>query len=209
MDGKLVRRFAHLTRIMRKLFSGFAVAAVTLALVVACSGENSPADNCRDFLDLTSDCTTNAGKPVATNPAACDEPSIEEPRTQAQMVCAIQNPEAYCAVLTASLQGSTNAALLRDPAVIKLNACTVAYVAVEPCKAAVLALADCGASVGLAGVDTCTGQVATIAKCIVENKAGACSIYRPVERTQTTLTADEQAYQTCLQTASRPDAGRD
>jgi len=146
---------------MKFSVAALAFIAVPLALVLACGGENSPADNCREFLDLTTDCAEQAGRPLGTNAAACDDPSIEQPRTQAQMVCAIQNAPAYCATLKASLTGEATPELARDPAVIKLNACTVAFTAAEPCKAAILALGDCGAAIGLANTDTCTGQVAT------------------------------------------------
>lgn len=194
---------------MKFSVAALAFVAVPLALVVACGGENSPADNCREFLDLTTDCAEQAGRPLGTNAAACDDPSIEQPRTQAQMVCAIQNAPAYCATLKASLTGAATPELARDPAVIKLNACAVAFTAAEPCKAAILALGDCGAAIGLANTDTCTGQVATLSRCILDHKAGACSLYKPVERTQQTLTPDETAFQACVVKASQPDAGRD
>lgn len=189
---------------------GFASGVLgALGVVVACGGEPSPADNCNDFLDLTADCAAKAGKQLPTNSAACDDPQIAESRTQAQMVCALQNQPAYCATIVAALNGSANAQLATDPAILKLNACIGAYTAAEPCKGAILALADCGAAIALAGGDTCTGQVEVLARCVVENKAGACSLYKPNRAPASGLTADEQAFQTCLQKASQVDAGRD
>ncbi len=181
---------------MKTYLTGFSVIGIVMAVVAACSG-NSPADICRDFLDLTSDCYQKSGRQIATNPAACDDPSVEDPRTQAQMTCSLQYSDMYCR--TIQVGGTAAAAdLTRDPQYIKLNACIVSARMAEPCKAALLALADCGAGIGFPNAETCTGTSAGLAKCILDNKAGACSVYQP-NRTSTTFTAEEQAYQKCVQ----------
>jgi hypothetical protein len=200
---------------MKTYGTGLAAVGIVAAIVVACSG-NSPADNCRDFLDLTNDCYQKSGKqPIATNSAACDDASVEDPRTQAQMTCSLQYSDMYCRIIQV---GGTAAAadLVRDAQYIKLNACIASSVMAEPCKAAVLALADCGAGFGFANADTCTGPSAGLAKCIVDNKAGACSLYQPVPRTSSTLTPEETAFQKCVQDvqiasldAGTKDTGRD
>jgi hypothetical protein len=192
---------------MRILFVSAVVSSVALGLVVACGGEPSPADNCREFLEISETCAQNNGKTLPTNAAACDDPSVADPRTQAQMTCAIEHETAYCATLVAGLSGSANPQLARDPAVLKLNACVASRLAAEPCKAAILAMGECGAAVGFANADTCTGQSAAIANCILQNKAGACSLGNP-GRTGGSLSADELAYQKCV-VAISTDAGRD
>ncbi|MBL9113138.1 MAG: hypothetical protein JNM74_27880 [Myxococcales bacterium] len=192
---------------MRLYFTVPFAFSVALGLVVACGGEPSPADNCREFLDISETCAKNSGRTLPTNSAACDDPSVADPRTQAQMTCAIEHEAAYCATLIAGLSGNANPALARDPAVLKLNACVASRMAAEPCRAAILAMGDCGAAIGLANAETCTGQTAAVANCIVQNKAGACSLGNP-NRTATTFTPDELAYQKCL-VAITTDAGRD
>lgn len=191
-----------------------ALVGIVAAIVAACSG-NSPADNCRDFLDLTNDCYQKSGKqPVGTNSAACDDPSVEEPRMQALMTCSLQYSDMYCRTIQV---GGTPAAadLVGDPQYIKFNACIASSVMAEPCKAAVLALADCGTAIGFANADTCTGQAAGLSKCIVDHKVGACSIYQP-NRTSSTFTPEETAFQKCVQDAQlaardagATDSGRD
>lgn len=191
---------------MKTYVTGFSVIGIVMAVVAACSG-NSPADVCRDFLDLTSDCAQKSGKQIVTNSAACDDPSVEDPGLQTQMTCALQYSDFYCR--TIQVGGTAAAAdLSNDPQIYKYNACLSTGRMAEPCKAAVLALADCGAGIGLPNADTCTGTSAALAKCILDNKAGACSVYQP-NRTATTFSPEEQAYQKCVQDAqlAARDAG--
>jgi hypothetical protein len=187
------------------------VASLTTALaaIVACSGSSSPQDDCRTFLDLTQRCYAQSGRQIGTNPAACDDPSTLDQQTKTQISCVLQHQDAYCNSIVAAGSGDAGAINPRDPELVKLNACYAAASLAEPCKDAVLALADCGAGIGFP--PDCSGASAALAQCVLDHKAGACSLYAPREAGATSLTPDEQAFQQCQIDAQRAalDASRD
>jgi hypothetical protein len=184
------------------------VASLTSAVIamVACSGGGaSPEDECEDFLQLTQECYARGGRTVATNSAACGDPNVVTPQQRGQISCSLQYRETYCKVIAATVSRDTSAINPRDPEVVKLNACTAASTLTGACKEAVLAMADCGVAYGFG---TCEGASLALATCVIANKAGACSLYKP-DRTSTTLTPEEQAFQKCQLDAQRSalDAG--
>lgn len=191
-------------------------AASLLALValLACSGGGgtlggtaSPADECKDFLQLTSDCFAQGGRQVGTNPAACDDPNAIPENQRGQITCALQYRDAYCKTIAASASRDAGAIDPRAPDMVKLNACYAASTLAAPCKDAVLALSDCGVAYGFG---TCTPQAAAMATCILADTKAACSLYGRTAASGTTLSPAEQALQKCQLDAQRAalDAGR-
>jgi hypothetical protein len=185
------------------------VAAAGVAAIVACSGGSSPQDDCKQFLQLTQDCFAKGGQTIGVNTAACDDPANLDDRTRAQISCSLQHQAAYCATIAASASRDAGAIDPRDPELVKLNACVAAATVASPCKDAILALADCGAALGFA--PDCSGASAALAQCVLDHKAGACSLYTPREAGATSLGPDEQAFQQCQIDAQRAalDASRD
>lgn len=184
----------------------FGTSTVLTVVLFACSGGGaSPEDECEDFLQLTQECYARAGRTVATNSAACGDPNAVSPQQRGQISCSLQHRDTYCKVIAASASRDASAIDPRDPEVVRLNACTAASTLTGACKDAVLAMADCGVAYGFG---TCEGQSLALATCVVANKAGACSIYK-ANRTTSTLTPEEQAFQKCQIDAQRAaiDAG--
>ncbi len=182
------------------------VVSTVASIALACSGGgSSPEDQCQDFLQLTQDCYAKAGRTVSTNPAACSDPNAVTDQQRGQITCALQYRDTYCKVISASASKDPSAIDPRDPEMVKLNACYASSSLPAPCKDAVLAMADCGVAYGFG---QCTGTGAALAHCVLTNKAGACSLYKP-GRTATTLTPEEQAFQKCQLDAQRAmfDAG--
>jgi hypothetical protein len=173
--------------------------ALALAASSACSTEKSPETECKEFLELTEDCYAKAGRQVGTNPMACEQDGALTPQLQAQIKCSLQYSDTYCSTITRSASGDAAAFDPRDPSLVKYNACISSSIVASPCKEAILAMAECGTQFGFQV--ECTGQSAALARCVLDNREGACSLYKP--REGGTMTPAEQTFQKCQSDASR------
>jgi hypothetical protein len=179
------------------------VLSTLLAASSACSGEPTPEDKCKDWLSLTSDCYARAGKQIGVNPAACEDESLLTDQINAQISCSLQYRDIYCSTVTGAASGDAAAIDFRSPDVVRYQACLSSSVAVSPCKEAIQTMADCGVAFGLS--PQCDGQMAALARCVLDHKEGACSLNKPREAGG--LTAAESAFQQCQIDASQ--AARD
>jgi hypothetical protein len=187
--------------------------AIAVGLVVACSSSGGggssggiPADpvaQCQQFFTLTQDCYAKAGQQFPGNSANCQNTAALDERTQGQIVCALESPNAYCNALVAGLTKDAGALNLNDPELRKLNQCNAEKTTTGDCRLAVQKLGECGGTYYFP--PECTGRNAAMAKCILDNPTGACALYAPREG-GTMLPPEAQTFQQCLTEAAKvPD----
>ena len=195
--------------------SRYGLVALSLSLVGAVSGTSAcdgggsaaPEDRCAQFMNLTAECYARAGETRMTNSAACGNAAALDPRTLAQIDCALASRDAYCRTITAAVSRDAGGISATDPEIVRLNACTMSGMTASPCKEAILTLADCGVAIGF--LQDCSGQSGVSARCITENPKGACALYAKREP-GAALPPEAQTFQQCQLVGTRAllDAGR-
>lgn len=193
--------------------------AFAISVVMACSSGGSggggssgsiPADpvaQCQQWFSLTQDCYAKAGQEFRGSSANCQNTAALDERTQGQIVCALESPNAYCNALVAGLSKDAGALNVNDPELRKLNQCNAEKTTTGDCKLAVQKLGECGGTYYFP--PECTGRNAAMAKCILDNPTGACAVYAPREA-GTTFPPEAQTFQQCMTEAAKvPDPGEE